>query len=96
VVAAALLTAQHDVNEKMEQEFQQKKRNTILVAEGEANAIKLVADASAQAQSNPAFLRLRELEIEAKRIDKWNGATPGTLISGSSPSLLLQTAVGGK
>lgn len=87
VVAAALLTAQHDVNEKAEQEFQQKKRNAVLVAEGEAAAIKLVSDAAKEAQSTPSFLRLKELEVEAKRIDRWNGATPSTLIEGSASGL---------
>lgn len=87
VVAAALLTAQKDINEKSEQEFQQKRRNAILIAEGEAQAIKLVADAAAAAQSSPSFLRLKELEVEVKRIDKWNGTTPQTLIEGGSTGL---------
>lgn len=87
VVAAALLTAQRDVNERAEQEYQQKKRNAILVAEGEAAAIKLVADAAAAAQSAPSFVRLKELEVEVKRIDKWNGVTPTSLIEGTQTGL---------
>lgn len=87
VVNAALLAAQHDANEKAESENLQKKHNAILLAEGEAAAIKLVSDAAKEAQSSPAFLRLRELEIEGKRIDKWNGITPGTLIEGESTGL---------
>lgn len=89
VVAAALLTAQKDVNEKSEQENQQKKRNAILVAEGEANAISLVADAAAKAQSSPSFLRLKELEVDVKRIDKWNGTVPGTVLSGANSPLFI-------
>lgn len=83
VVAAALLDAQHDVNEKSEQIAQQNKKNAVLVAEGEAAAIKLVADAAQVAQNTPSFLRLKELEVEVKKIDKWNGVTPSTLIEGN-------------
>lgn len=82
VVAAALLTAQADINSRLESEKQQAKRNAILLAEGEAAAITLVADAAQKAASNPAFVRLRELEVETKRVDKWNGVTPTTLIDG--------------
>lgn len=84
VVAAALLTAQADINSRLESEKQQAKRNAILLAEGEAAAITLVADAAQKAASNPAFVRLRELEVETKRVDKWNGITPSTLIEGQS------------
>ncbi len=86
VVAAALLTAQKDVNDRLESEKQQAKRNVILLAEGEAAAITLVADAAQKAASNPAFVRLRELEVETKRVEKWNGITPNTLIEGGHPS----------
>lgn len=82
VVAAARLTAQNDINSRLESEKQQAKRNAILLAEGEAAAITLVAKAAQEAASNPAFVRLRELEVETKRVEKWNGVTPTTLIEG--------------
>ncbi len=87
VVAAALLTAQKDVNAKNQEIAEQAKANAILVAEGEAMAIEKVAAAAAKAQSTPSFLRLKELEVEVKKLDKWNGVTPVTLIEGSTTGL---------
>lgn len=87
VVAAALLTAQADVNKKSQEIAEQAKANAILVAEGEARAISLVADAAQKAQSSPSFIRLKELEVEVKKLDKWNGITPTTLISGRDTGL---------
>ena len=52
------------------------KRSAIIKANGEAEAIRVVANAAAEAKSNPAFLALRQLEVEAKRIEKWNGQYP--------------------
>lgn len=93
VVAAALLTAQHDINLKSEQENEQKRANAILVAQGEAAAIGMVAEAAQKAAAAPSFVRLKELEVEAKRIDKWNGVTPTTLIEGSNtPNLFVNPA----
>lgn len=83
VVAAALLTAQKDINTKSDETAHQDQLNAITRANGEAQAIKLVADASREAASNPVFLKLRELEIDGKRIEKWNGVTPSTLIEGA-------------
>jgi len=97
VVAAALLTAQRDVNARSDQENQQRKLNAILVAEGEASAISLVAEAAQKAASAPSFVRLKELEVEAKRIEKWNGITPSTLIESngaSSPNLFINPSSG--
>ncbi len=87
VVAAALLIAQTDVNAKNQEIAEQSKRNAVLVAEGEAMAIEKVAEAAAKAQSTPSFLRLKELEVEVKKLDKWNGVTPTTLIEGGTTGL---------
>lgn len=86
VVAGALLTAQRDINAKSDQSAHQDQRNAITRATGEAQAIKLVADASREAASNPVFIQLRQLEIEAQRIAKWNGVVPDTLIEGGGSS----------
>jgi len=63
-----------------------------MTAGGEAAAIKLVAQAAKEAASNPVFLKLRMLEIEGSRIDKWDGKYP-TYYMGSmgtnGPNLLL-------
>lgn len=87
VVNAALLVAQADANKKSQEIAEQAKANAILVAEGEAKAIELVSKAAAAAQSTPSFVRLKELEVDVKRIEKWNGVTPSTLIEGGSTGL---------
>ena len=87
VVAAAQLSAQKDINTKSDEAAHQDQLNAITRANGEAQAIKLVADASKEATASPAFLRLRELEIEGQRIAKWNGVTPSTLIDGGGSGM---------
>lgn len=76
VVTAALYDAQEDKNRRVIKEAEAMKRSAIIKANGEAEAIRLVANAAAEAKSNPAFLALRKLEVEAKRIEKWNGQYP--------------------
>jgi hypothetical protein len=91
--AKAALAAQADINAKSESAAQQDRLNAITLADGaaqaalkkasaEASAIKLVSDATKEAASNPTFLEIRKLEIEAKKLDKWNGSVPSTLIEG--------------
>lgn len=48
--------------------------------DAEASAIRKVAEATKDAQSSPTFMRLRELEVEMKRIEKWDGHVPSQLI----------------
>ena len=44
---------------------------------GAADAeVARVVGGSTSADSNPAFLELRKLEVEARRIEKWNGQYP--------------------
>ena len=76
VVAAALYEAQEDKNRRIVKEADAMKRSSIIKATGEAEAVRVVAKAAAEANSNPAFLALRKLEVEAKRIEKWNGQYP--------------------
>jgi hypothetical protein len=76
VVAAALYEAQEDKNRRIVKEAEAMKRSAIIKANGEAEAIRVVAQAAAEANSNPAFLELRKLEVEGRRIDKWNGQYP--------------------
>ena len=63
---------------------------------GEAEGIKLVADAKAyelsQLQENPeAYLALKQLEIEQTRLERWDGKYPTTLFGGNAdtPGMLL-------
>jgi hypothetical protein len=76
VVAAALYDAQEDKNRRIVKEAEATKLAAIIKAKGEAEAIRLVAKAAAEANSNPAFLALRKLEVETQRIGKWNGQYP--------------------
>jgi hypothetical protein len=76
VVAAALYEAQEDKNRRVVKEAEAMKRSAIIKANGQAEAVRVVAKAAAEANSNPAFLELRKLEVEAKRIEKWNGQYP--------------------
>jgi len=73
-----------------------------LEAEAEAEAIELVADAKAyeltKLSENPeAYLTLKSLEIEMKRLEAWDGKYPSYLIQGGGggglgvPNLLLTT-----
>lgn len=74
--AKAMLEAQADKNSRIEKEAEAFRNAAITKSEGEAKAIQLVAQAAAEANSNPAFLELKKLEVETKRIEKWNGQYP--------------------
>lgn len=69
----------------------------VAAAQGEADAIKLVADAKAyelkQLQENPeAYLALKQFEIQTKMYSTWNGQMPTYLMgSGQGVSMLLPT-----
>jgi len=76
VVAAAMFAAQADKNRRIEKEAEALKTAAIIKASGEAEAIKTIAQAAAQAHENPAFLALKKLEVETQRIEKWNGQYP--------------------
>jgi len=48
----------------------------LLVKEAEAKGITLVNDALEKAKNNPMFVQIKVLEVEEKRINKWNGSVP--------------------
>ena len=61
---------------------------------GEAEAIKLVADAKAyeleKLNQNPeAYLRLKQLEVKLKEIDKWSGDWPRVLFGGGESPMMM-------
>ena len=85
--AKAMLEAQNDKNARIkleatayaDAEIEKAKGKAMgieLEAEAEAKAIKAVSDAAAEANSNPTFITLKELEVESLRIEKWDGAYP--------------------
>jgi regulator of protease activity HflC (stomatin/prohibitin superfamily) len=74
-------------------------------AQGKAEAIKAVADAQAYEiekalESEDFYLRLKQLELEEKRMEKWDGRYPNYLMnlgeSGSFSSLILPLTERGK
>lgn len=62
-------------------DYQAKQR--VIEAEGTAK-IMLVT----RQQATPEFLRLKELEIEAARVAKWNGALPTQMFSGTPTAFM--------
>ena len=58
----------------------------------EAQAIRDVNKALAEAPQNPLLYQLRSLEVERARVERWNGQYPGYLLQtgASSPNLMLQ------
>ena len=61
-------------------------------AAAEAQAIRDVNKALAEAPQNPLLYQLRSLEVERARVERWNGQYPGYLLQtgASSPNLMLQ------
>jgi len=83
-VAKALLDAQADKNLRLEQEGAGEAKKAIKIAEGEAQALRLVNDAAKEANENPFFLELKKLEVELKRLDVWDGKYPQWYMGGGS------------
>ncbi len=92
-VAKAEYMAQVERNKTVELAAEGKAMAAQKEAEGKAEAIKSVADAQAyeieQAlESEEFYLRLKQLELEEKRLEKWDGRYPTNLMSlGGSDSL---------
>lgn len=98
VVRKAEYEAQLEENERIKAEAQARADAEILSATGEAEAIRLRADAKAyevqQLTQNPeAYIMLRRLEVMLATMEKWNGQLPvysmSTGGSSSTPDLLL-------
>ena len=91
---AAQLSAMEDYNKRLQAEGQAQAAQKREIAQGEADAISLVAAAEAdrvmkmnaalkEAQSNPLFVQIRALEVESERIQAWNGEVPRWTTGGS-------------
>jgi hypothetical protein len=96
-IAIARTQAQMEENKRVLLEADGKAKAILAEKKAEADGIKAVADAKAyeiqKAKEDLAtYLRLKQLELEAKRTEKWDGKFPvyymGT--AGSTPDLLLQ------
>lgn len=94
VIASAKQQAQVKENELVELEAKAEANKARTIAEGEADAILKVAEATRAAQSDPLFLELRKLDVEQQRIGRWDGRYPTHVmqLGESSPNLLLEMA----
>ena len=85
-VAKAEYKAQVERNKTVEMEAQGKAMAVQKEAEGKAEAIKSVADAKAYEiekalENQEVYLRLKQLELEEKRTEKWDGRYPTYLMN---------------
>jgi cell division septum initiation protein DivIVA len=104
VVNQARFEAQQRDNDRVELEANAVAERARRIAAGDADAKKIAALAEAQsirevnkalaeARQNPLLYQLRSLEVERARVDRWNGQYPGYFVGtagGQSPNLLLQ------
>lgn len=96
-IAVAKTQAQEQLNKQRLLEADGKAQAILAEKKAEADGIKAVADAKAYEiekakEDLSTYLRLKQLELDAKRTEKWDGKFPvyymGT--AGSSPEMLLQ------
>jgi hypothetical protein len=104
VVNQARFEAQQRDNDRVELEANAVAERARRIAAGDADAKKIAALAEAQAirevnkalaeaRQNPLLYQLRVLEVERARVDHWNGQYPTYFVGttgGQSPNLLLQ------
>ncbi len=103
VVNEAKWDAQQRDNDRVTLEANAIAERARRIAAGEADAKKIAADAEAQsirevthalaeAQQNPLLYQLRALEVERARVEHWNGQYPSWFMGtgGAAPNLLLQ------
>ncbi len=99
-IAVAKTQAQEQENKRVLLEADGKAQAILAEKKAEADGIRAVADAKAyeimKAKEDMAtYLRLKQIELDAKRTEKWDGKFPvyymGT--AGSSPEMLLQVPV---
>jgi regulator of protease activity HflC (stomatin/prohibitin superfamily) len=78
--------------ERARREAQGRGDAKVTEAKAEAQSIREVAAALAEAGKNPAFIQLRALEVETARTTRWDGRYPTYYIAtgtGAAPNLLL-------
>jgi SPFH domain / Band 7 family len=97
---AAMLEAQADANARIESEAialakaaREKAKGEadgkFSVFEAEAKGITAVNQALAAANQNPQLIELKKLEVEAKRVERWNGSYPQWVMGEGGSNLLL-------
>jgi len=100
VSAEARREAQETENKTIKLAAEAKAEAERIEAEGRAAAIKAVADAKAYeiekaTQDSKFYLSLKQIEVEMKKLEKWDGRYPQYLMTtggegGGSPNMLLQ------
>lgn len=103
VTNAAMLEAQTDANKRIELEATAMAEAARSKAKGEADGklsvfkaeaegLKAVNQALAEANQNPALVRLKEIDVQRAMTEKWDGKMPVWVTGGNtgSPSMLLQ------
>ncbi len=94
VISSAKFSAQQKENDRIELEAQATANKARTIAEGEADAIRKMAEATRKAQADPLFLQLKMLEVQQDRITKWDGRYPTYLMQLGSgeggPQMLVQ------
>ena len=102
-VAAAMLAAQKDKNQRLLEEGQGEASKVKEIAKGRAEAVETearaqakaivdVAEATKKAGSDPVFLQIKSLEVQMEQVKKWNGQFPQFMMgsAGGAPMLMLQ------
>lgn len=80
VISEAKLLAQEKENQRIELEARAFANRERTIAEGEADAMRKIAEATRSAGSDPLFLKVKELEVQQKGIERWDGRYPSYLI----------------
>lgn len=92
VVNAAKLAAQDDTNKRINSEATSLAEAAKTKAEGEANGIRAISKAAAEAQQNPMLIQLKLLDIQMKQMERWDGKYPVYMMTtgaGPVPTLML-------
>lgn len=102
----ARFDAQRRENDRVELEANATAERARRIAAGEADAKKIAAAAEAQsirevnqalaeAKENPLLYQLRSLEVERARVEHWNGQYPTYYLGagGAAPTMLLPAPV---
>lgn len=83
-ITAAQLAAQADKNAKIAKEAEAIANQELQIAKAKAEAQEMMLAVAEKAAKNPVFIQLRELEVKAKMVEKWDGAYPKFMFASNS------------
>lgn len=97
-LAIAATQAQTEQNKKIQLAAEAEAKSVLTRAKAEADAIKAVADAKAYEiqkakEDLTTYLSLKRIELETKRLERWNGVFPQYFIGSDRPDMLLNMPV---